>query len=100
MVLECRSADTGVGATMAPSSHEEKGSWADFVMPAKARSAAGRSTAPLFIATRRVHLDSELHRRGRRQVQDGAREGQAAEDVEREGEERLGRVTPRCRCSR
>ena len=43
MVLECRSADTGVGATMAPRSQEEKGIWADFVMPAKARSAAGRS---------------------------------------------------------
>ena len=43
MVLECNSADTGVGATIAPSNQLENGSWADFVMPAKHNSAAGRS---------------------------------------------------------
>ena len=52
MVLECRRAETGVGATMAPSSHEEKGICADFVNPAKASSTAGRRAAPFSIETR------------------------------------------------
>src|SRR3974390_56600 len=41
IVLECNSADTGVGATMAPSNQLENGSCADLVMPAKQSSAAG-----------------------------------------------------------
>src|SRR5512143_1987871 len=45
IVLEWRSADTGVGATMAPVSHVEKGICADFTSPAKARSTAGSITA-------------------------------------------------------
>ena len=45
MVLECSSAETGVGATIAPSNQPENGSWADFVMPAKHSSAAGISTS-------------------------------------------------------
>ena len=52
MVLECNSADTGVGATIAPSSQLENGSWADFVMPAKHNSAAGRSTRDCLEASR------------------------------------------------
>ena len=47
-MLECSSADTGVGATMAPSSQLEKGSWADFVMPAKQSRAAGSSASECF----------------------------------------------------
>ena len=45
MVALCKSALDGVGATMAPSSQEENGSWADFVSPARERSATG-ITAP------------------------------------------------------
>jgi len=45
MVLECSNAETGVGATMAPSNQLENGSWADLVMPAKQSNAAGRRTS-------------------------------------------------------
>ena len=45
MVALCSSALEGVGATMAPRSHVENGSWADFVMPARARHISG-SGAP------------------------------------------------------
>ena len=44
MVEECRSAEVGVGATIAPRSHPEKGIIADFVNPQKTRSAAISST--------------------------------------------------------
>jgi len=52
MVLECRSADTGVGATIAPTSHAENGSWAALVSPAKPMRAAGTSamTFPLVVS--------------------------------------------------
>ncbi|OQB35185.1 MAG: hypothetical protein BWY05_01427 [Euryarchaeota archaeon ADurb.Bin165] len=46
MVLECRRADTGVGATMAPTSHDEKGNCADFASPATAMSPAGTRASP------------------------------------------------------
>ena len=52
MVLECNSADTGVGATIAPSNQLENGSWADFVMPAKHNNAAGRSARDCLEAIR------------------------------------------------
>ena len=45
MVALCSSALEGVGATMAPSSQEEKGSWADLVSAAKASSATGMAGA-------------------------------------------------------
>ena len=48
MVLECSSADTGVGATIAPSSQLENGSCADLVMPAKQSRAAGSSASAGF----------------------------------------------------
>ena len=91
MVLECRSADTGVGATIAPSSQEEKGIWADLVMPAKARSATGRSAAagqrrPVRPGEQRVHLhDAAVCMKN----EDGARERQAAEHVQGQGKEGL-----------
>ena len=42
IVLECNRADTGVGATMAPSSQLWKGNWADLVKAAKQSSASDR----------------------------------------------------------
>ena len=44
MVEEWRSADVGVGATIAPKSQPEKGIIADFVNPQKTRSATASST--------------------------------------------------------
>ena len=41
MVALCSSALEGVGATIAPSSQEEKGIWADLVRAAKASSTTG-----------------------------------------------------------
>ena len=47
MVALCSRALEGVGATIAPKSQEEKGSWADFVSPARASMAMG-ITEPAF----------------------------------------------------
>ncbi len=47
MVLECRRADTGVGATIAPVSQVENGIWAALVRPATAMSAAGMVSAAI-----------------------------------------------------
>jgi hypothetical protein len=44
MVDECKSADVGVGATIAPKSHPEKGIIADLVKPQKTSSMTAGST--------------------------------------------------------
>jgi hypothetical protein len=46
MVAECSSADTGVGATMAPSNQDWKGTWADLVKAAKAMKPSGKRASP------------------------------------------------------
>ena len=45
MVAECRSADTGVGATMAPRSQPENGGWAALTIPARHSRARGNRNA-------------------------------------------------------
>ena len=49
MVAECKSAEDGVGATIAPINHLENGSCADFVKAAKAIKAMGITVTPFPI---------------------------------------------------
>lgn len=60
MVEECRSAEVGVGATIAPRSQPEKGIIADFVNPQKTRSAAISSTGSRPRA--QIHQERQLDR--------------------------------------
>ena len=55
MVLECSSAEQGVGATIAPSSHFAKGNCAALFIPAKQIKSAGSITADLFITDKRFN---------------------------------------------
>jgi hypothetical protein len=52
IVLEWSSADTGVGATMAPVSLDENGNCADFTNPAKAKH--GRKEDQPFVETQQL----------------------------------------------
>jgi len=52
MVLEWRRADTGVGATIAPTSHDENGIRAALVMPAKQIRTAGKRAIALPVVSR------------------------------------------------
>ena len=54
MVAECKRADEGVGATIAPSSHLEKGIWALFVKAAKARQATGITIQNNYLAASKI----------------------------------------------
>ena len=52
MVLECSSAETGVGATIAPRSQLWNGNWADLANPARQSSPMGSSAAEDMTAAR------------------------------------------------
>ena len=57
IVALCKSADVGVGATIAPRSHFENGSSADFVIAANASRMTGISTAALSWLTSTCRFD-------------------------------------------